>query len=122
MGVMNSVLDMLRWRRLGKHSRYEDRDLSQKRGLGVHQGRDGDQRQEARLRQSRGHMDNVQEDPVDPQQLRRRRDPPPDWKGAAGEMEGKPGDRGVKPREESVSRREWTTVSNAAKEVKQDKI
>lgn len=29
MGVMNSVLDMLRWRRLGKHSRYEDRDLSQ---------------------------------------------------------------------------------------------
>ena len=118
MGVMNSVLDMLRWRRLGKHSRYEDRDLSQKYGLGVHQG---DQIQEARLRQSRGHMENVQEDPMDPQQLRRR-DPPPDWKGAAGEMEGKPGDRGVKPREESASRREWTTVSNAAKEVKQDKI
>lgn len=37
-------------------------------------------------------------------------------------MEGKPENRGVKPREESVSRREWTTVSNAAKEVKQDKI
>lgn len=31
----------------------------------------------------------VQEDPVDPQQLRGRRDPPPDWKGAAGEMGGK---------------------------------
>ena len=87
MGVMNSVLDMLRWRRLGKHSRYEDRDLSQKYGLGVHQGRDGDQRQEARLRQSRGHMENVQEDPMDPQQLRRR-DPPPDWKGAAVKWKG----------------------------------
>ena len=59
---------------------------------------------------------------MDPQQLRGRRDPPPDWRGAASEMGGKPEDRGVKPREESVSRREWTTVSNAAKEVKQDKI
>lgn len=72
------------------------------------------------MRQSRGHV--VQEDPMDPQQLRGRRDPPPDWRGAASEMGGKPEDRGVKPREESVSRREWTTVSNAAKEVKQDKI
>lgn len=64
----------------------------------------------------------VQEDPVDPQQLKGRRDPPLDWKGAAGEMGGKPEDRDVKPREESVSRREWTAVSNAAKEVKQDQV
>lgn len=57
MGVMSSVLDMLRCRRLGKHSGYEGRDLSRKWRFGVHQGRDGDRRREARLRQSRGHVE-----------------------------------------------------------------
>lgn len=123
MGVMNSVLDMLRCRRLGKHSGYEGRDLSWKCGFGYIKGRDGDPK-------TRGKIETVQR--ACGKRYRRTQWIPSNskgggtlhqtGKGAAGEMGGKPEDRDVKPREESVSKEEWTAVSNAAKEVKQDQV
>lgn len=120
MGVMNSVLDMLRWRRLGKHSRYEDRPEPEIWTWSTSR--------ERWWPKTRGKIETVQRThgkctggPNGSPATQEER-PSTRLERSSGEMEGKPGDRGVKPREESVSRREWTTVSNAAKEVKQDKI